>query len=148
MLTNTVTFVGNLTADPELRRTGGGLDVANLRMGVSHRVRTASGEWEDRHDGFFTAVVWRELARHACATLRKGDRVVVVGRMVRRSYTVVGPEGEQQTRWKIEVEAEEICPSLRFAAYTRRRTPDDGPAAAAAAVPDLPPASAPASAAA
>jgi single-strand DNA-binding protein len=109
---NNVTLVGNLTADPELRFTQTGTAVANMRVAVNRRIRNnQSGEWEDRTDGFFNVVVWRSLAENAADSLRKGTRVLVNGRLTERSFET--QQGE--TRYVTEIEADEVCPSLRWA---------------------------------
>ena len=109
---NSITLVGNLTDDPDLRFTPNGVAVANCRMAVNRRFRNqTSGEWEDRLDGYFTVNVWRDLAENVSESLHRGDRVLVTGRLQSRSYET--KEGE--TRWVTEVEADEICPSLRWA---------------------------------
>ncbi len=79
-------------------------------MAVNRRVRNG-GEWDDRLDGFFTAVIWREHGENVAESLRKGDRVLVMGRLTSRSYE----DKEGKTRWVTEVQAEEVCPSLRWA---------------------------------
>lgn len=122
---NTTTLVGNLTADPEKRFTQNGTAVANMRVAVNRRVRTSEGDWEDRTDGFFNVVVWRELAANAAQSLSKGDRVLVTGRLTERSFE----DRDGNTRYVTEVEADEVCPSLRWAIaqpakVDRRR--DDG----------------------
>ena len=109
---NTVTVVGNLTDDPELRYTPTGVAVANCRVAVNRRVRNSqTNEWEDRTDGFFTVNVWREMAENVAETLHKGDRVLIQGSIRSRSWE----DKEGQTRWVTEIEADEVCPSLRWA---------------------------------
>ena len=109
---NTVTVVGNLTDDPELRYTPAGVAVANCRVAVNRRVRNSqTNEWEDRTDGFFTVNVWREMAENVAETLHKGDRVLIQGSIRSRSWE----DKEGQTRWVTEIEADEVCPSLRWA---------------------------------
>ncbi|PSO53685.1 MAG: single-stranded DNA-binding protein [Actinobacteria bacterium QS_5_72_10] len=107
-----VTLVGNLTANPELRFTQAGTAVANMRVAVNRRIRNnQSGEWEDRTDGFFNVVVWRSLAENAADSLAKGTRVMVNGRLTERTF-----ENQQgETRYVTEIEADEVCPSLRWA---------------------------------
>lgn len=112
MVDNNVTLVGNLTADPELRFTQNGTAVANMRVAVNRRIRNnQTGEWEDRTDGFFNIVAWRTLAENANESLNKGTRVMVNGRLTERSFET--QQGE--TRYVTEIEADEICPSLRWA---------------------------------
>lgn len=112
MVDNNVTLVGNLTADPELRFTQNGTAVANMRVAVNRRIRNnQTGDWEDRTDGFFNVVAWRTLAENANESLNKGTRVMVNGRLTERSFET--QQGE--TRYVTEIEADEICPSLRWA---------------------------------
>ena len=109
---NTITLVGNLTDDPELRYTPSGVAVANMRVAVNRRIRNRdTNEWEDRTDGFFNVNVWRDHAENVAESLARGTRVLVTGRLISRSYE----DREGQTRWVTEVEADEVCPSLRWA---------------------------------
>lgn len=117
---NTITISGNLTADPELRKTGSEVPFVRLRVAVSHRVQnTETKEWEDRQDGFFVVTAWRELATHSRMTLQKGDRVTVSGKLIRRAYEASIGEGETETRHIHEIEAEDLGPSLRWQAWSR-----------------------------
>ncbi|HWB72563.1 MAG TPA: single-stranded DNA-binding protein [Egibacteraceae bacterium] len=109
---NVITIVGNLADDPELRYTPAGVAVASLRVAVNRRLRNKdTNEWEDRLDGFFTVNVWRGYAENVADSLSKGTRVLVQGRLISRSYE----DREGQTRWVTEIEADEVCPSLRWA---------------------------------
>ena len=109
---NTITIIGNLTDDPELRYTPAGVPVANCRVAVNRRTfNRESNSWDDRLDGYFTVNVWRGYAENAAESLRRGTRVMVTGRLISRSYE----DKEGQTRWVTEIEADEICPSLRWA---------------------------------
>ena len=103
-----VSFAGNLTDNPELRHTEGGIARAVFRVAVSGRREQAS---------FFTVVVWRDQAEHAAESLAKGSRVVVIGRLQQRSWTVE----DGSTRSTVEVLAEELGPSLRWATATTTR---------------------------
>jgi len=107
---NQVTLVGNLTDDPELRYTPNGVAVANFRLAVDQRVWDASG-WKEGEPSFFRINVWRDQAEHASKSLRKGARCVVVGRLKSRSWET--PEG--QRRSLVEIEADEVAASIRFA---------------------------------
>jgi single-strand DNA-binding protein len=115
---NTVSLVGNITDDPELRFTPSGSAVANFTVAVNRRQRTQSGEWEDRLDGFFRCSCWREMAENAAESLRKGTRVVVVGRLQQRSWE--DPEGNRRSA--VEVQVDEVAPSLRWATATVQKT--------------------------
>jgi single-strand DNA-binding protein len=112
MADNVITIVGNLTDDPELRYTQNGTAVANVRVAVNRRMRNQqTNEWEDRLDGYFTVNVWRDYAENVAESLQRGTRVIVQGRLISRSYE----DKDKQTRWVTEIEADEICPSLRWA---------------------------------
>lgn len=107
-----ITVVGNLTADPELRYTQNGLPVANFTIASTPRnFDRASGEWKDGEALFLRASVWREFAEHVAGSLTKGMRVIAQGRLRQRSYET--REGEKRTA--IELEIDEIGPSLRYA---------------------------------
>jgi single-strand DNA-binding protein len=107
---NQVTLTGNLTDDPELRFTPNGVAVANFRLAVDQRVWDTDG-WKDGEPSYFRVNVWRDQAEYASRSLRKGTRAVVVGRLKSRSWET--PEG--QRRSAVEVDAEEVGMSLRFA---------------------------------
>jgi single-strand DNA-binding protein len=105
-----VSFAGNLTDDPELRHTDGGIVRAMFRVAVSGR--------RDQEASFFTVIVWRDQAEHAAQSLSKGSRVVVVGRLQQRSWTAE----DGNARSTVKVLAEELGPSLRWATATTTRT--------------------------
>jgi len=107
-----ITVVGNLTADPELRYTQNGIAVANFTIASTPRTYDRqSGEWKDGEALFMRASVWREFAEHVASSLTKGARVVATGRLRQRSYET--KEGEKRT--SIELEVDEVGPSLRYA---------------------------------
>jgi len=107
-----ITVVGNLTSDPELRYTQGGLAVANFTIASTPRTfDRAANEWKDGEALFLRASVWREFAEHVAGSLTKGSRVIASGRLRQRSYET--KEGEKRT--SIELEIDEIGPSLRYA---------------------------------
>ena len=107
-----ITVVGNLTADPELRYTQNGVAVANFTIASTPRnFDRQSGEWKDGDALFMRASVWREFAEHVASSLAKGSRVVATGRLRQRSYET--KEGEKRT--SIELEIDDIGPSLRYA---------------------------------
>ena len=109
---NQITIVGNLADDPELRYTPSGTPVTNIRVAVNRRRRDPqTNEWTDELDGFFTCNVWRDQAENVAESLTKGSRVLVTGRLRSRSYE----DNQGQTRWVTEIEADEVCPSLRWA---------------------------------
>jgi single-strand DNA-binding protein len=107
-----ITVVGNLTSDPELRYTQSGLAVANFTIASTPRnFDRASNDWKDGEALFLRASVWREFAEHVAGSLTKGSRVIATGRLKQRSYET--KEGEKRT--SIELEVDEIGPSLRYA---------------------------------
>jgi single-strand DNA-binding protein len=108
---NTVEIVGNLTRDPELRFTPSGQQVATFGVAVNRRWRNQqTNDWEEQVS-FFDVVCWRELAENVCESLTKGTRVMVSGRLDQRSWTT--DNGEKRS--KIEIVADEVGPSLRWA---------------------------------
>ncbi len=117
MTYNSVTLVGNLVEDPELRFTTSGIPRANIRMAVSHRWRNANEEWQEE-TSFFSGTVWRQYAENVAESLQKGSRVVVTGRLQQRTWET--PTGEK--RAVVEVRIDEIGPSLRWATADVRRT--------------------------
>ena len=119
-----ITVVGNLTSDPELRYTQNGLAVANFTIASTPRsFDRASNDWKDGEALFLRASVWREFAEHVAGSLSKGSRVVATGRLRQRSYET--KEGEKRTA--IELEVDEIGPSLRYATAQVTRAPGGGP---------------------
>jgi single-strand DNA-binding protein len=108
----TITVVGNLTSDPELRYTQGGLAVANFTIASTPRTfDRQSSEWKDGETLYLRASVWREYAEQVQQTLTKGSRVIAQGRLVQRGYET--KEGEKRTSYELQVD--EIGPSLRYA---------------------------------
>jgi single-strand DNA-binding protein len=105
-----VSFAGNLTDQPELRHTEGGIARARFRVAVSGR--------REQEPSFFTVIVWRDQAQHAAQSLTKGSRVVVVGRLQQRSWTAE----DGSARSVVEVVAKELGPSLRWATAMTTRT--------------------------
>jgi len=114
---NQVALVGNITDDPELRYTQSGAALAGFTVAVSHRSKH-SGEWQDINDGFFRCTAWRSVAENAAKSLHKGDRVLVVGKLIQRNFEV---EGEKRST--IEVEVQHVRPDLQFATALSRRRP-------------------------
>ena len=107
-----ITVVGNLTADPELRFTPSGAAVANFTVASTPRIYDRqSGEWKDGEALFLRCNIWREAAENVAESLTRGSRVIVTGRLKQRSFET--KEGEKRT--VMEVEVEEIGPSLRYA---------------------------------
>jgi single-strand DNA-binding protein len=115
----TITVIGNLTNDPELRFTPSGSAVANFTIASTPRTfDRQSNEWKDGETLFLRASVWREAAENVAESLTKGMRVIVSGRLKSRSYET--KEGEKRT--VIELEVDEIGPSLRYANVKVNRT--------------------------
>ncbi len=107
-----ITVVGNLTDDPELRFTPSGAAVARFRVASTPRfLDKQSNEWKDGEPLFLSCTVWRQAAENVAESLGRGARVVVQGRLRQRSYET--REGEKRT--VIELEVDEIGPSLRYA---------------------------------
>lgn len=116
MASNTITLIGNLTRDPELRYTTGGRGVASFGLAVNRRYQQ-NGEWQEQ-TSFFNIVCWGELGENASATLTKGARAIVAGRLEQRSWET--QDGEKRS--VIEVVADEVGPSLRWAQAQVERT--------------------------
>jgi single-strand DNA-binding protein len=104
-----ISFAANLTDQPEVRHTESGIARAMFRVAVSAR--------KDQEASFFTVIVWRDQAEHAAQSLAKGSRVVVVGRLQQRTWTAE----DGSARSTVEVLAEELGPSLRWATATTTR---------------------------
>ena len=117
---NTVTLVGNITDDPELRYTPSGAPVASFTLAVNRRVRDqASGEWKDGETTFIRCNVWRQQAENVAESLTKGTRAMVAGRLRTRSWET--PEG--QKRSVTEIEADTVGPSLEWATASVTKNP-------------------------
>jgi len=107
-----ITVIGNLTADPELRFTQSGAAVANFTVASTPRtLDRASGEWKDGEALFLRCNIWRQAAENVAESLTRGARVIVSGRLKQRSFET--REGEKRT--VVELEVDEIGPSLRYA---------------------------------
>lgn len=133
---NSITIVGNLGSDPELRFTDSGVPVATITVGVSERKRnTQSGEWEDTPPTWFRVIAWNQLAEHIAESLNRGDRVMVTGPMRQRSWE--NRDNETQYIW--EITAEHVGVSLQFASVSVKRAargrPASEPASPAASEP-------------
>jgi single-strand DNA-binding protein len=118
-----ITVVGNLTADPELRFTPSGAAVANFTVASTPRTfDRASNEWKDGDALFMRCSIWRQAAENVAESLTRGARVVVTGRLKQRSYET--KEGEKRT--VVELEVDEIGPSLRYATAKINKTSRGG----------------------
>ena len=116
MADTNITVVGNLTREPELRFTSGGKGVASFGIAVSRRYQV-NGEWQEK-TSFFNVSAWDNLGENVAATLTKGMRVIVSGRLEVREYEA--REGGKRT--SVDIIADEIGPSLRWARATVERT--------------------------
>jgi single-strand DNA-binding protein len=116
MATNSITVVGNLTRDPELRFTNSGKAVVSFGIAVSRRYQV-NNEWQEQ-TSFFNVTAWDQLGENAAASLQKGTRVLVSGRVEVREYQ--GRDGDKRT--SVDIVADEIGPSLRWATAQIERT--------------------------
>jgi len=117
MADSTVTIVGNITRDPELRFTNTGRANANFGVAVNRRWQNRqSGEWEEQVS-FFNVVAWGDMGENIAATCTKGTRVIVTGRLEQRSYET--QNGEKRS--VVEIIADEVGPSLRWAQASIQR---------------------------
>lgn len=118
-----ITLVGNLTDDPELRFTPSGAPVANFRVASTPRTfDRQTGEWKDGDPLFLSCAVWRQAAENAAESLQRGMRVIVTGRLKQRSYET--RDGQQRT--VVELDVDEIGPSLKYATAKVTRTQRSG----------------------
>jgi single-strand DNA-binding protein len=118
-----ITVVGNLTADPELRFTASGAAVANFTVASTPRhLDKASGQWVDGEALFLRCSIWRQAAENVAESLTRGTKVIVQGRLKQRSFET--KEGEKRT--VIELEVDEIGPSLQWATAKVTKTSSGG----------------------
>ncbi len=120
-MSNNVTLVGNLVEDPELRFTPNGVAMAKLRFAVNRRWQDRNGEWQE-DTSFFGGTVWRDMAENVAESLSKGMRVIIVGRLQQRSWET--QEGDKRSI--VEVDIQELGPSVRWATATVTKTPRSG----------------------
>jgi len=119
----TITLVGNIVDDPELRFTPSGAAVANFRVASTPRTfDRQANEWKDGEALFLSCSIWRQAAENVAESLQKGMRVIVQGRLKARSYET--REGERRTVFEIDVD--EVGPSLRYATAKVTRTTRQG----------------------
>jgi single-strand DNA-binding protein len=119
---NTVTLVGNVTRDPEIRYTPSGQTVATFGLAVNRRWQNRqNNEWEEQ-TSFFDVKCWSQMAENVAESVQKGTRVIVTGRLTQRSYET--REGEKRT--VVELQVDEVGPSLRYATAKVTRTQRSG----------------------
>ena len=119
----TITVIGNLTGDPELRFTPSGAAVANFTVASTPRqFDRQSNDWKDGETLFMRCSIWRDAAENVAESLTKGNRVVVTGRLVSRTFDT--KEGEKRT--VTELQADEVGPSLKYATAKVNRTQRGG----------------------
>ncbi|MGI9609032.1 MAG: single-stranded DNA-binding protein [Acidimicrobiia bacterium] len=120
MRDNSVTLVGNLVEDPELRFTPSGVAMAKLRFAVNRRFQR-DGEWQEE-TSFFGGTVWRDMAENVAESLQKGGRVIVTGSLEQRTWET--QDGDKRST--VEVRIDDVGPSLRWATAAVTRTPRSG----------------------
>ena len=136
MADSTVTIVGNVTRDPEMRYTPSGVAKASFGVAVSRRWQNRNTqEWEEQ-TSFFNVVCWRDMAENVCESIGKGARIVVTGRLEQRSWET--ESGDKRS--VVEIVADDVGPSLRWATAEVKRNErrggfDSGGGRAAAPVP-------------
>lgn len=113
---NTVTIVGNVTRDPELRFTQGGAPVATFGLAWNQRTQNRQTNEVEEQVSFFDVTCWRQLAENVAESITKGTRVVVYGRLQQRSW-----ESGGEKRSKVEIVADDVAPSLKFATAELRK---------------------------
>lgn len=124
-----LTVVGNLTADPDVRFTASGAAVANFTVASTPRkFDKATGQWQEQEALFLRCSCWRQLAENVSESLTRGQRVVVQGRLRQRSYE--NRDGEKRT--VVELEVDDVGPSLRWATAEVRKADRSGPSTPAA----------------
>lgn len=121
MPTNSVTLIGNLVDDPELRFTPSGVAMAKVRFAVNRRWQDRNGEWQE-DTSFFGGTLWRDAAENIAESLTKGTRVIVTGRLEQRNWET--QDGEKRSI--VEIAIDEIGPSLRWATAQVTRSPRAG----------------------
>ena len=120
-MSNNVTVIGNLTADPELRFTASGVAMVNISVADSRRYQDRNGDWQE-DTSFFRGTCWRDMAENVAESLTKGARIVISGRLKQRTWETA--EGEKRN--VVELDIQDIGPSLRWATATVTKTPRTG----------------------
>lgn len=128
-----ITVVGNVTKDPTLRYSGAGKPIASFSVAVNYRkFNRATNDWEEEEATFFDVSCFDSLAENVAESVSKGTRVMVEGRMRNRSWQ--GRDGD--TRYSLEILADEVGPSLRWASASVERNPREGGGSRPARTPD------------
>lgn len=140
-INNSLTIVGNITSDPELRYTQSGLAVANFTIAQTERIfDRGSNEWKDGATTFIRVSIWRQAAENIAASLKKGNRVIAVGKLKQTEYET--KEGEKRTSFELDDAI--IGASLEHATLAiHRNTNQEPPANVAQSTPATAPAAAP-----
>lgn len=120
---NTVTIIGNVTRDPELRYLTSGTALASFGVAWNNRYKDRNGQ-QVEDTSFFDVTCWRELADNVSESISKGDRVIIYGKLEQRSWET--QDGEKRS--KVEIVADEVAPSLRWATARIEKIRRDGPA--------------------
>lgn len=129
----TFTIIGNLTSDPELHFTSSGIAVANVTIASTPRsFNKQANEWKDGETLFMRGSLWRQPAENAAESFSRGMRVIASGRLVQRSFDT--KEGEKRT--VVEMEIDEIGPSIRYATVKVNKAERSGGSSAPVSVPD------------
>jgi single-strand DNA-binding protein len=118
---NSVTLIGNLVDDPELRFTPSGVAMAKIRIAVNRRWRDRNDQWQEE-TSFFGGTCWREMAESVAESLQKGMRIILTGQLEQRSWET--QDGDKRSI--VELRIDEVGPSLRWATATVTRTPRSG----------------------
>jgi single-strand DNA-binding protein len=121
MRDNSVTLVGNLVDDPELRFTPSGVAMAKVSFAVNRRFQDRNQEWQEE-TSFFRGTCWRDMAENVAESLQKGTRVIVTGSLEQRTWET--QEGDKRSI--IEIRIDDIGPSMRWATASITRTPRSG----------------------
>jgi single-strand DNA-binding protein len=119
---NTVTIIGNVTRDPELRYLTSGTALASFGVAWNNRYKDRNGQ-QVEDTSFFDVTCWRELADNVSESISKGDRVIIYGKLEQRSWET--QDGEKRS--KVEIVADEVAPSLRWATARVEKIRRDGP---------------------
>ena len=117
-----ITIQGTAVADPELRFTQQGTAVANVRVASNSRKKMPDGTWQDGDATFLTVTAWKQQAENMAQSVKKGDRIVVVGRLKQSQFT--GKDGTEKTTY--EVDADEVAVSLLFATLSAAKSEPSG----------------------